>query len=41
MEFMNVNQIHRLTPREWLFGGLVGRPHLVETSDADLTDPGD
>ena len=36
MEFANVKQIDRLTLREWLLGGLVGRPHVAEPSDGDL-----
>lgn len=33
MEFVNVQRIDRLTPREWLSGGLAGRPHVAEKSD--------
>ncbi|ELY40906.1 formate/nitrite transporter family protein [Halalkalicoccus jeotgali] len=35
MEFANVQQITPLTPREWLFGGLVGRAHVAGESVED------
>lgn len=35
MEFVKVEQIDRLTPREWLFGELAGRSHVAEKSETE------
>lgn len=41
MSFGHIGEVPRLSTREWLFGGLVGRSHVAEESDADRTSRGD
>lgn len=35
MEFSHVESIPRLSPREWLFGGLAGRSHVQQESETE------
>lgn len=41
MEFGRVEEIPRLSIREWLFGGVMGRSHVHQHSEADRTSRGD